>query len=77
MIAIEKLQHAWADICAQYKPGEIEVAVVILGQIIGFIIPATIYLLIDIVASRRGTNSKAPVANQHGHRFGTASRYPC
>lgn len=50
MIAIEKLQHAWADICAQYKPGEIEVAVVILGQIIGFIIPATIYLLIDIVA---------------------------
>lgn len=50
MNAIDKPQHVWTDICAQYKPGEIEVAGVILGQIIGFIIPATIYLLIDVLA---------------------------
>lgn len=50
MHATQKLQQAWADICTAYKPGEIEVAGVILSQIIDFIIPAIIYLLIDIAA---------------------------
>ncbi|BCR87219.1 sterol desaturase family protein [Aspergillus chevalieri] len=49
MLIIEKIQDTWAAICNHYRPGDIEIAGVILSQVVGFIIPATIYLLIDII----------------------------
>jgi hypothetical protein len=45
------LQITWASITTAFRLGVIELAANILVQIIGFIIPATIYTLID-VASR-------------------------
>lgn len=43
------LQAAWTSIVASYRPGIIEFTANILVQIVGFIIPATIYMLIDVV----------------------------
>ncbi|KAJ5154408.1 sterol desaturase [Penicillium coprophilum] len=42
-----QLQSAWTDIIATYKPGTIEFIGSILAQVVGFILPATIYMLID------------------------------
>ncbi|OJI97977.1 hypothetical protein ASPVEDRAFT_37436 [Aspergillus versicolor CBS 583.65] len=44
-----KLQAAWGHIISTYKPGTIELTGVILTQVIGFIIPATLYILIDTI----------------------------
>lgn len=43
-----KLQITWASITTAYRLGVLELAANILVQIIGFIIPATIYTLIDV-----------------------------
>ncbi|KAH8697702.1 C-4 sterol methyl oxidase [Talaromyces proteolyticus] len=43
------LQAAWTDVVTTHNPGTIEVMGVILAQVIGFIIPATIYMMIDIL----------------------------
>ncbi|KAL3457540.1 hypothetical protein BJX64DRAFT_293030 [Aspergillus heterothallicus] len=42
-------QKAWNHVLATYRPGTIELAGSIGTQIVGFIIPATIYMLIDVV----------------------------
>lgn len=49
---IEEAERLWGLTCTRYRPGHIEIAGVILSQIIGFIIPATIYLLIDVFFPR-------------------------
>lgn len=49
MSTVDEMEQIWASICARYKPGHIEIAGIILTQLIGFILPATIYLLIDIL----------------------------
>lgn len=43
------LQAAWDHIITTYKPGTIELAGSIITQIVGFIIPATLYMFIDTV----------------------------
>lgn len=40
---------AWRDICLRYPPGLIEVAGSALAQFLGFLLPATIYLIIDLL----------------------------
>jgi methylsterol monooxygenase len=44
------LQAAWTSITASYRPGMVEFMANILVKIVGFIIPATIYMLIDVVS---------------------------
>lgn len=45
---IAETEKLWGSICARYKPGHIEIAGVISSQIIGLIIPATVYVLLDV-----------------------------
>lgn len=42
-----QLEGAWAHIAATYKPGTIEFTGTVVSQIVGFIMPATVYLMID------------------------------
>ncbi|KAJ5383225.1 sterol desaturase [Penicillium concentricum] len=42
-----QLQSVWTHIITTHKPGTIEIMGSILSQIVGFILPATIYMLID------------------------------
>ncbi|PLB54518.1 sterol desaturase [Aspergillus steynii IBT 23096] len=42
-----QLQAAWSHATTTYRPGTIEFAAIILVQIVGFLIPASFYLLID------------------------------
>ncbi|KAL2817921.1 hypothetical protein BDW59DRAFT_165741 [Aspergillus cavernicola] len=44
-----QMQAAWAHIITTYKPGVVEFMGILLTQIIGFIFPATLYMLIDIL----------------------------
>ncbi|KAL3478869.1 hypothetical protein BJX99DRAFT_256076 [Aspergillus californicus] len=44
-----QMQTAWDHIIATYQPGTIELAGSISTQIIGFIIPATLYTLLDML----------------------------
>lgn len=49
MECLGEIERAWEYVCTHYKPGQIEIAGVILAQIIGFVIPAVVYLLIDLL----------------------------
>ncbi|EAW16917.1 sterol desaturase family protein [Aspergillus fischeri NRRL 181] len=42
-----QLQTAWTDIITTYRPGTIEFTGIVLSQVVGFILPATVYMLID------------------------------
>ncbi|KAJ5338484.1 hypothetical protein N7452_005212 [Penicillium brevicompactum] len=44
-----QLQTIWTSIITTYRPGVIEIVADILIQLVGFIIPAAIYMLIDVV----------------------------
>lgn len=39
----------WVRSCIQYSPGLIEMGGLVAGQVVGFLLPATVYLLIDIL----------------------------
>lgn len=43
-----KLQTTWTGIITTYRPGVIELVANVLVQTIGFVIPATFYMLIDV-----------------------------
>lgn len=43
-----KLQTTWTGIITTYRPGVVELVADVLVQIIGFVIPATCYMLIDV-----------------------------
>ncbi|KAL2797422.1 hypothetical protein BJX66DRAFT_335043 [Aspergillus keveii] len=60
------LQTAWTGIITTYRPGTIELAGSIMSQIIGFIIPATLYMSIDTLF---------PNFSQ-GHKIQAARRQP-
>ncbi|KAL3439739.1 hypothetical protein BJX65DRAFT_317728 [Aspergillus insuetus] len=44
-----RMQAAWDHVLATYQPGTIELAGSIGTQIIGFVIPATLYMLLDVL----------------------------
>ncbi|EEH18128.2 hypothetical protein PABG_00691 [Paracoccidioides brasiliensis Pb03] len=48
MATLEILIPSWPQIAISYSPGLIEVATTILCQILGFWLPCTLYLLIDL-----------------------------
>ena len=66
MSTIDKIEQIWVSICAHYKPGHIEIIGTILTQLIGFILPATIYLLIDVLCPEFS----------HKHKLQSAQRQP-
>lgn len=39
----------WVDFCARYPPGVVEVALSVFAQIVGFLLPAAGYMLLDIL----------------------------
>lgn len=63
---LPQMQAAWDHILATYQPGTIELASSTGAQIIGFLIPATLYMLIDPVF---------PTFSQR-HKIQTARRQP-
>lgn len=40
---------AWRDVCLRYPPGLIEVVGSAIAQVLGFLLPATVYLMIDLL----------------------------
>lgn len=61
-----RLQSIWTDIIATHKPGTIELMGSILSQVVGFILPATIYILIGTLF---------PTFSQR-HKIQSAGRQP-
>jgi methylsterol monooxygenase len=63
-----QLQDAWAGIITTYKPGTIELAGSIMTQIVGFIIPATLYMLIDALFPKFSQRHKIQPARRQPTR---------
>ncbi|KAL2827499.1 hypothetical protein BJY01DRAFT_261876 [Aspergillus pseudoustus] len=63
-----QMQAAWDHVLATYQPGTIEMAGVMGMQIIGFVIPATIYMLIDVVFPKFSQRHKIQTARRQPTR---------
>jgi hypothetical protein len=69
-----EIERFCADIHVRYPPGLIEGVIMVIGQIVGFFSPATIYLLIPVILpefSRRHriqATDRQPRAKQLQHR---------
>ena len=49
MRMFDQIESMWTNACTRYKPGHMEIAGVITAQLAGIAIPATFYLLLDVL----------------------------